>query len=104
MPDITLHGNGEDCPACALRRDQLRAEGAMDHVVECNFCGGSGRVGRAVGAIIREAVEWAAKHYWPEQEARWKSANREVRSNKEYPDAKIIASAPSSPPPPKPRR
>ena len=77
MPDITLHGNGEDCPACALRRDHLRAEGAIDQVVECNFCGGTGRVGRAVEAIIREAVEWAAKHYWPSREKAWaKEAKR----------------------------
>ena len=69
MPDITLHGNGEDCPACALRRDQLRADAAMDQVVDCNFCGGTGRVGRAVEAIIREAVEWAAVHYWPHRDA-----------------------------------
>lgn len=73
MPDATLHGNGEDCPACALRRDDLRAAAALDQVVECNFCGGSGRVGRAVADIIREAVEWAAANYWPVQEARWKA-------------------------------
>lgn len=77
MPDITLHGNGKDCPACALRRDKLRADAAMDQVVECNFCGGSGRVGRAVEAIIREAVEWAAANYWPEREARWRTEHLE---------------------------
>jgi len=77
MPDVTLHGNGQDCPACALRRDDLRAAAAMDQVVECNFCGGSGRVGRAVADIIREAVEWAAVNYWPEREARWRIANQE---------------------------
>lgn len=71
MADKTLHGNGEDCPACALRRDGLREAAAMDQVVSCNFCGGSGKVGRAVVEIIREAVEWAAVHYWPEREARW---------------------------------
>jgi hypothetical protein len=71
MVDITLHGNGEDCPACALRRDYLRAAGAMDQVVSCNFCGGTGRVGRAVAEIVREAVTWARDHYWPERDARW---------------------------------
>lgn len=44
----------------------------MDQVVDCNFCGGSGRVGRAVAEIIREAVEWARVHYWPERIERWK--------------------------------
>ena len=43
----------------------------MNQVVECNFCGGAGRVGRAVEDIIAEAVEWARVHYWPKQERRW---------------------------------
>lgn len=70
MPDASLHGNGEDCPACALRRDELRATAAVDQSVSGNFCGGTGRVGRAVADIIREACEWAVQHYWPEREAR----------------------------------
>lgn len=78
MPDITLHGNGEDCPACALRRDDLRAAGAMDQVVPCNFCGGTGRVGRAVAEIIREACAWAVENYWPAREEAWRKANEEV--------------------------
>lgn len=79
MPDVSLHGNGEDCPACALRRDDLREAGAMDQVVSCNFCGGTGRVGRAVCEIIREAVEWAAANYWPERDARWLQPNTEAK-------------------------
>lgn len=75
MADPTLHGNGDDCPACALRRDELRAAAAVDQLVPCNFCGGTGRVGRAVVEIIREAVAWAAEHYWPSCEARWKAQN-----------------------------
>lgn len=70
-PDAGLHGNGDDCPACALRREDLRADRAMEQSVPCNFCGGTGRVGRAVTEIIREAVQWAASHYWPERVARW---------------------------------
>lgn len=70
-PDTSLHGNGVNCPACELRRDDLRAAAAMDQVVECNFCGGSGRVGRAVAGIVREAVQWASEHYLPERVARW---------------------------------
>lgn len=68
MPDKTLHGNGVNCPACELRRDPLREERAMDQAVACNFCGGSGRVGKAVAEIIREACEWAKAHYWPERD------------------------------------
>jgi hypothetical protein len=75
MPDASLHGNGDDCPACALRRDELRAARAMDQSVPCNFCGGEGRVGRAVAAIIREACAWAIEHYWPAKEAEWRAQN-----------------------------
>ncbi|APX88663.1 hypothetical protein BV394_02055 [Brevirhabdus pacifica] len=79
MPDVSLHGNGEDCPACALRREGLREVKAMKQAVSCNFCGGTGRVGRAVREIIREAVEWAAENYWPEREARWQQPNKEAK-------------------------
>ena len=83
MVDIALKGNGEDCPACELRRAAL-----VDDVftngrpVPCNFCGGSGRVGRAVVEIIREAVAWAAANYWPDRERRWIVEN-EVITGKE---------------------
>lgn len=77
MADATIHGNGVDCPACALRRDELRAAAAINQVVSCNFCGGTGRVGRAVEEIIREAVLWACTHYWPEREARRRAEQAE---------------------------
>lgn len=75
MADPALSGNGTDCPACALRRDDLRAAKELDQVVDCNFRGGSGRVGRAVADIIQEAVNWAAKHYWPAREADFSKHN-----------------------------
>jgi hypothetical protein len=75
IPDPGLHGNGINCPACELRRERLVADAAMDQSVACNFCGGTGRVGRAVAEIVREAVEWAARHYWPERIARWGEAD-----------------------------
>ena len=77
MPDIGLHGNGVPCPACELRREALIEGRAMNQSVECNFCGGVGRVGRAVEAIIREACEWAAANYWPQKEAEWARENAE---------------------------
>lgn len=80
VPDITLHGNGVDCPACALRRDDLRAAAAMDQAVPCNFCGGAGRVERAVAEIIREACAWAVANYWPACEAAWARQNEEADS------------------------
>ena len=75
MADATLHQNGVDCPACALRRDELRAARRTDQAVACNFCAGTGRVGRAVEMIIRESCEWAASNYWPGQEAAWAAEN-----------------------------
>mgnify|MGYP000406868297 CR=1 FL=1 len=78
MADKALHGNGDNCPACELRRDDLRASKAMDQSVECNFCGGTGRVGKAVEQIIREAVEWARVHYWPERKAAWARQKNET--------------------------
>lgn len=77
MASASLHGNGADCPACALRRDELREARAVDQSVPCNFCGGSGRVGTAVEQIIREACEWAAENYWPQREAAWAAENAE---------------------------
>lgn len=87
MPDPRLHGNGEDCPACALRRDQLAAEQALrpddglaPQPIPCNFCGGSGRVGKAVAEIIREACEWAAAHYWPKRGAAFRAHDEALRA------------------------
>lgn len=75
MPDASLHGNGDDCPACALRRDELRAAGAMDQTVDCNLCGGLGRIPRDPGEIVRLSAEWARRHYWPAREAAWRAEN-----------------------------
>jgi len=58
--------------------DDLRAAGAMDKVVPCNFCGGTGRVGRAVAEIIREACAWAVENYWPAREKAWAKQNGEA--------------------------
>lgn len=83
MTDHTLHGNGEPCPACALRRDEwLAGCGAVDdfggptrdprHVhFDCQLCDGSGIVPLADAEIIARAVAWAAVHYWPARIARW---------------------------------
>lgn len=75
MPDPTLHHNGQNCPACELRRDELRDRAALDQVVACNFCAGTGRVGHAVADIINEAVTWAKTHYWPLRETEYAKHN-----------------------------
>lgn len=67
MPDMFLTGNGEDCPACALRRNELRAARAMEQSVACNQCNGIGRIERPIEVIIAEAVLWAEDHYWRER-------------------------------------
>jgi hypothetical protein len=75
MADKALKGNGVDCPACELQREAALNQLSMERSVPCNFCGGSGRVGSSVSDIIREAVTWAAEHYWPERERRWAIEN-----------------------------
>ena len=64
MADITLHGNGRDCPACALRRsdrNDLFGSGA----IYCNHCDGGGRIAWPIEDIIADHVTWARAHYWP---------------------------------------
>lgn len=62
MPDFTLHGNGEDCPACELRRAAL---GGREIDVPCNNCGGVGRVALPAAEIVADACAWARAHHWP---------------------------------------
>jgi len=57
MPDPTLHGNGDPCPACGLRREADRQRttlGSRD--MPCNICGGTGRIPRTAERIVSEAV------------------------------------------------
>lgn len=65
MPDATLHGNGDDCPACALQReeDPWRRE-----KYRCNRCNGTGRLPRSAAQIVAAEVAWARAHYWPERD------------------------------------
>lgn len=71
MADPALHGNGRPCPACALRRDRLRARGAINQVVTCNHCEGRGRVPLPVAEIVAAEVARARRDYWPILERRW---------------------------------
>lgn len=67
MGDPTLHGNGEPCPACALRREADPWQ-AKEH--PCNLCGGTGRIAWTVPDIIARHVAWAREHHWPEFDRR----------------------------------
>ena len=65
MADPTLHGNGEPCPACALRREGEDTTAVLRPEVPCNACGGTGRAGFTDEMIIAAAAAWAREHYWP---------------------------------------
>lgn len=64
MTDRTLHGNGEPCPACALRRE-FRGPGLAPDPIPCNLCGGVGRLALSDAEIVAAAVAWARVHHWP---------------------------------------
>ncbi len=78
MANPALHHNGTSCPQCELRREAVNLEftGAAD--VPCNGCGGTGRIAHSDTTIVRDCVEWAREHYWPEREARWALQNQGV--------------------------
>ncbi len=60
MPDPSLHGNGKTCPGCALRReaDPWKKE------VDCNICGGTGRIAFTVMDVYQRQLAEARKYYW----------------------------------------
>lgn len=70
MTDRTLHGNGEPCPACELRREGVDAAAIIRPAVPCNLCGGVGRMAIPDAAIVAAAVARARVHYWPAFDAR----------------------------------
>lgn len=72
LADATLHGNGEACPACALRREVEDQGAILRPHVPCNVCGGVGRLGFGDAEICRRTVEEAWRIYWPEVERRWR--------------------------------
>ncbi len=74
MADPTLCGNGDDCPACALRRE---GDPWQTGKHPCNNCGGTGRIPRSMKDIVEQQAAqarrtyWATKQWWhDEQEAK----------------------------------
>ena len=70
MPDATLHGNHDPCPACELRREMHDTAPIEREVIPCNVCGGVGFLPLASAEIVRRTVEEARRVYWPEWERR----------------------------------
>lgn len=71
MPDPTLHGNGNACPACTLRRETVEYQQRRGASIGgCNNCDATGRVGIPIEEIVAAHVAWARAHYWPEFERR----------------------------------
>lgn len=78
MPDPALHGNGDPCPACEMRREAMAARGEWPEVRDCNVCAGTGRLPREIAVIVAETVAEARRLYWPAVEARWAAHNAKV--------------------------
>lgn len=74
MADLTLHGNGYPCPACALRREAEDKSAVLRPDVPCNVCRGLGRLGYSEAEIVRRTVEEARRLYWPAFEGRMAEA------------------------------
>ncbi|KIC42213.1 hypothetical protein RA27_02115 [Ruegeria sp. ANG-R] len=69
MPDPSLHGNGEDCPACALRREADRDRTVYGSArLDCNNCHGTGRIAYTVRQVYEIQLAEARKHYWSQKQ------------------------------------
>ncbi len=75
MTDYTLHGNGEACPACELRREMIDTAMILRPVIQCQVCNGTGRLPLSDVEIVRRTVEEARRIYWPQFEARIAAQN-----------------------------
>lgn len=70
MPDFTLHGNHDPCPACALRREAVFA-GAGGPVpipfgkIARNNCGGTGMIKLTARQITARMAKEARRVHWP---------------------------------------
>lgn len=79
MPDVSLHGNHDDCPACAMRREVQDNGPIIREPVPCNVCHGNGYLTLAAAEICRRTVEEAKRCYWPARLAAYETQNNEVK-------------------------
>lgn len=77
MTNHTLHGNGERCPACELRRGMVDLGMILRAVIQCQVCNGTGLLPLSDAEIVRRTVEEARRIYWPQFEARIAAQNGE---------------------------
>lgn len=65
MPDPTLHGNNDPCPACELRREQVDTSRIDRPEVACQLCDGRGFLPLSAAEIVRRTVaEVKRLGYW----------------------------------------
>ena len=77
MPDHTLHGNNERCPACELRQEAVDRSMILRPKIECQVCDGTGLLPLSTAEIVRRTCEEARRIYWPQFEARIAAQNGE---------------------------
>lgn len=65
MPDFTLHGNHDPCPACELRREAMGPVPIAFGDVPCNKCGGTGFIALTARQITARMAKEARRTYWP---------------------------------------
>lgn len=70
MPDASLHGNHDACPACEMRREVQDTRPIDRPEVPCNVCKGTGHIPLSSAEIVRRTCEEARRVYWPEFERR----------------------------------
>lgn len=70
MPDPSLHGNHDPCPACEMRRELADLAPIDRAQIPCNVCAGVGWLPLSEAEIVRRTCEEARRIYWPEVERR----------------------------------
>jgi hypothetical protein len=81
VPDPTLHGNHDPCPACQLRREAEDTTRLNRPLIPCNTCAGLGFIPLSAAEIVRRTVAEARLTYWPQFEQHIASINTKGRSN-----------------------
>lgn len=65
MPDETLHGNHDPCPACELQRQEQDLAPIDRIAIRCQLCGGTGWIALSAREIVARTAAEACRIYWP---------------------------------------